>query len=76
MIKLLAAGAALVAALSLTACDPVDNGGTTYTPPATRDPGGVGVFVTPKGPTVGIDLGGGMHLNPATGGIGFGVPVG
>ncbi|QNJ56855.1 membrane protein [Mycobacterium phage Reindeer] len=72
MTKLLAAGVALLGVVVLTACDPVESD-PTYTPPP---PGGVGVVLGPKGPGLGIDMGGGLYLNPATGGVGFGVPLG
>lgn len=67
--------AAFGTALAMTACQPSAENGVSTDPGAT-DPGGSGFVITPKG-GVGIDLGGGMHLNPATGGIGFGgIPFG
>ncbi|AKQ07602.1 hypothetical protein SEA_SMEADLEY_34 [Mycobacterium phage Smeadley] len=62
-----AAIAAIAIALGTTACD----GGTGPVP--MYDDGRSGLVIGPGG--LGVDLGGGMHINPSTGGIGFGVPI-
>ncbi|QXO14303.1 hypothetical protein SEA_CHASER_64 [Mycobacterium phage Chaser] len=58
----------------MTACQPsAENGVSTDTG---TDSGGSGFVITPKG-GVGVDLGGGIHIDPSTGGIGFGgLPLG
>ncbi len=58
--------------LGLTACDP--NTGTSAT--TYDDPSDGGLVLTPRG-GIGIGIGGGMHIDPGTGKIGFGgIPLG
>ncbi|APQ42156.1 hypothetical protein PBI_MRMAGOO_52 [Mycobacterium phage MrMagoo] len=70
--KILLGLAAMGVILGATACDPSTDGAGMDPSPAT---GGSGLVLTPKG-GIGIDLGGGMTIDPTTGGIGFGVPLG
>ncbi|WP_218014420.1 hypothetical protein [Mycolicibacterium palauense] len=58
-------------AIALAGCQPAESPNHdvgTYEP---SDPGGF--VVTPRG-GVGIDLGGGVYIDPATGGVGVGIP--
>ena len=69
MRRIVCAIAAMAVALGLTACGPteVDQG--------SEDEDAGSILITPKG-ALGIDLGGGMYLDTATGEIGFGIPTG
>ncbi|WP_124712982.1 hypothetical protein [Mycolicibacterium nivoides] len=68
--------AAFGTALAMTACQPsAENGISTDSGTSSGDSGS-GFVISPKG-GIGIDLGGGIHLDPSTGGIGFGgLPLG
>ncbi|WZB38355.1 hypothetical protein SEA_BAZZLE_68 [Mycobacterium phage Bazzle] len=61
----------------MTACQPsAENGVSTDPGVISPDNPSSGFVITPKG-GIGVDLGGGMHINPSTGGIGFGgIPLG
>ncbi|AEK09963.1 hypothetical protein FDH96_gp051 [Mycobacterium phage Rey] len=69
--KILLGLAAVGVILGATACDPSTDGGMDPSPAT----GGGGIVLTPKG-GIGIDMGGGMYIDPATGGVGFGIPLG
>lgn len=58
--------------LMLTGCDP---GGESNPQPAGDDDHGPGLVITPKG-GLGIDMGGGIYIDPGTGKVGFGIPIG
>jgi hypothetical protein len=77
--KTILAAIAALGIIGLTACDPAtsspaDSGpadDSTYQAPYGA-PGGM--VLSPSG-GIGIGIGGGAYINPATGGIGFGVPL-
>jgi hypothetical protein len=59
-----------VTVFGVSACGS-DTSGSTDTIDQPQNNSGGGLVLTPRG-GIGVDLGGGLHLDPSTGGIGIG----